>query len=76
MEKSYKRRNYYQKPGGKNFNNWNNNKKKFKNYLTAGMTGFLCTCNFQNREKDCIRESLKLLEEYTEKLAEPSSVSI
>ncbi|XP_043267424.1 THUMP domain-containing protein 1 homolog [Venturia canescens] len=38
--------------------------KRSKQYtLETGMTGFLCTCNF--REKECIRDAYKILEEFS-----------
>ncbi|XP_051167746.1 THUMP domain-containing protein 1 homolog [Leptopilina boulardi] len=48
--------------------NWySNNYKKRKQFsFEPGMKGFLCTCNF--REKDCIRDVYKLLNEYSDKL--------
>ena len=41
-------------------------KKRKEFSLDAGMKGFLCTCNF--REKDCIRDVYKLLNEFSDKL--------
>lgn len=48
--------------------NWysNNYKKRRQFSFEPGMKGFLCTCNF--REKDCIRDVYKLLNEYSDKL--------
>lgn len=38
-------------------------RKNFKQLsLESGMTGFLCTCNF--REKECVRDAYRLLEEF------------
>lgn len=76
MDKSYKRKNFNNRPnhGRGGYNNWNN--KKFKNYLQPGMKGFLCTCN--TREKDCIRESQNILDEYADRVLqsiEPSKES-
>ncbi|XP_046660332.1 THUMP domain-containing protein 1 homolog [Homalodisca vitripennis] len=68
MDQSYKRKNnYYNKPGrGRgDSSNWNN-KRKFKHYLQPGLKGFICTCNM--REKDCVRESYNILNEYADKL--------
>ncbi|KAK0095286.1 hypothetical protein PV326_008783 [Microctonus aethiopoides] len=50
---------------------WHNtgygNQKKSKQFsMECGMTGFLCTCNF--REKDCIREAYRILEEYDDEI--------
>jgi len=42
-------------------------KKKFKDnrfMLQSDMKGFLCTCNFG--EKDCQKEAINLLREYSE----------
>lgn len=39
-------------------------KKRKQLNLEAGMTGFLCTCNF--REKDCVRDAYKLLNEFAD----------
>ncbi|RZC38458.1 THUMP domain containing protein [Asbolus verrucosus] len=39
--------------------------------LEANLKGFLCSCN--NREKDCIRESYNLLNQYADKLYPSSS---
>lgn len=33
------------------------------------MTGFLCTCNF--REKECVRDAYKILEEFSSELYGP-----
>ncbi|XP_054288993.1 THUMP domain-containing protein 1 homolog [Macrosteles quadrilineatus] len=73
MEKkqNYKRKNYYHKPGGGGTgggsNNWNN-KRKFKNYLQPGIKGFMCTCNAKFREKECVKESINILNEYADKI--------
>ncbi|XP_033211591.1 THUMP domain-containing protein 1 homolog [Belonocnema kinseyi] len=47
--------------------NWySNTQKKRKQFvLEAGMKGFLCTCNFQ--EKNCIRDAYRLLNEFADK---------
>lgn len=48
------------------------NPKKRKEYnLEPGLKGFLCFCNF--REKDCLREAMNLLEEYNNKLTSITS---
>uniref|UniRef100_A0A1B6L819 THUMP domain-containing protein n=1 Tax=Graphocephala atropunctata TaxID=36148 RepID=A0A1B6L819_9HEMI len=66
MDKSYKRKNnYHNKPGRGGYSNWNN-KRKFNHYLQPGLKGFVCTCNM--REKDCVRESYNILNEYADKL--------
>ncbi|XP_058831631.1 THUMP domain-containing protein 1 homolog [Topomyia yanbarensis] len=49
-------RNYYAKAYGSHR----------KNYLEPGQHGFLVTCNM--REKDCIRDSFRLLNEYADEL--------
>ncbi|XP_015610113.1 THUMP domain-containing protein 1 homolog isoform X2 [Cephus cinctus] len=46
--------------------NKNYQKKRRQYVLEPGMTGFLCTCNF--REKDCIRDAYKLLNEFADEL--------
>lgn len=48
---------------------WNkeSNQKKRKHFtLETGMTGFLCTCNF--REKDCVRDAYKILNEFADEI--------
>lgn len=73
MDKSYKRKgNYYR--GGGSSNNWNNSKKKHRNYLAPGMKGFICTCNF--REKECVKESYNILNEYADEIFEVDEVSL
>ncbi|XP_008558968.1 THUMP domain-containing protein 1 homolog [Microplitis demolitor] len=47
----------------------NNSNKKSKFSLEVGLSGFLCTCNF--REKECIRDTYRLLEEFDGKFNEP-----
>ncbi|KAF7417434.1 hypothetical protein HZH68_000087 [Vespula germanica] len=55
-----KRRKYY-------FPNKESNQKKRRHLtLETGMTGFLCTCNF--REKDCVRDAYKLLNEFADEI--------
>lgn len=44
------------------------NKRKNVNKIEPGMTGFLCTCNSKLKEKDCMRESYNLLNEFADKL--------
>lgn len=46
-------------------------KPKRSNYLEAGLKGFLCTCNF--REKECVRESYNLLNEYADRFCDGES---
>ncbi|KAI4480418.1 hypothetical protein M0802_012977 [Mischocyttarus mexicanus] len=49
--------------------NKESNLKKFKLLnIETGMTGFLCTCNF--REKDCVRDAYKLLNEFADEIDE------
>lgn len=49
------------------FSNNESNQKKHKQFtLEKGMTGFLCTCNF--REKDCVRDAYKLLNEFADEI--------
>ncbi|XP_043496618.1 THUMP domain-containing protein 1 homolog [Polistes fuscatus] len=58
----YKRKKYY-------YPNKESNLKKCKLFnLETGMTGFLCTCNF--REKDCVRDAYKLLNEFADEIDE------
>ncbi|XP_043666569.1 THUMP domain-containing protein 1 homolog [Vespula pensylvanica] len=55
-----KRKKYY-------FPNKDSNQKKRRHLtLETGMTGFLCTCNF--REKDCVRDAYKLLNEFADEI--------
>ncbi|XP_012153190.2 THUMP domain-containing protein 1 [Megachile rotundata] len=57
MDVQKRKRNYY----------YNNNKKKHKQFnLEPGMRGFLCTCNY--REKDCVRDAYKLLNEFADEI--------
>lgn len=44
----------------------NNPHKRGKYNLEPGLKGFLCSCNF--REKDCVRESYNILNEYFDRL--------
>ncbi|KOC60627.1 THUMP domain-containing protein 1 [Habropoda laboriosa] len=57
-----KRKNYYH-------NNGSNQKKHKHFYLEPGMIGFLCTCNFH--EKDCVRDAYKLLNEFADEIYGP-----
>ncbi|XP_011311192.1 THUMP domain-containing protein 1 homolog [Fopius arisanus] len=41
---------------------WGCQKKSKQLYIDVGMTGFLCTCNF--KEKECIRDAYRLLESF------------
>lgn len=43
-----------------------NTKKPKQNFLDIGMKGYLCSCNF--REKDCVRESYNVLNKYADLL--------
>lgn len=60
MEGKKKRKNYFSNHG-------NDHKRRKRLSLEIGMRGFLCTCNF--REKDCVREAYNLLEEYADKIS-------
>ncbi|XP_015127807.1 THUMP domain-containing protein 1 homolog [Diachasma alloeum] len=42
---------------------WGGHKKQKQLSIEVGMTGFLCTCNF--KEKDCIRDAYRLLESFS-----------
>lgn len=59
---------------------WNNyyskdQRKKKQAYIESGMKGFLCTCNF--REKECIKDAYKLLEKFeTELINDDNSVAV
>jgi tRNA acetyltransferase TAN1 len=59
MKGNKKRKNYFSKQG-------TDQKRKKGLTLESGMKGFLCTCNF--RERDCIREAYNLLNEYSDKI--------
>ncbi|XP_012342033.1 THUMP domain-containing protein 1 homolog [Apis florea] len=49
------------------FHNHGNNKKKRKQFnLEPGMKGFLCTCNFS--EKECVRDAYKILNEFADEI--------
>jgi len=56
----------YQKRKKPNFYGSQKPKKKREFVLKPGLKGFLCTCN--SREKDCIRESYNILNEYADSL--------
>lgn len=49
------------------YKNLHNRKKRFY-HLQPGYSGFLCTCNSKQREKDCIREAYNILNEFADKL--------
>ncbi|XP_076649241.1 THUMP domain-containing protein 1 [Halictus rubicundus] len=59
MDVQRKKKNYYQ-------NNGNNQKRRKQFSLEPGLTGFLCTCNF--REKDCVRDAYKILNEFADQI--------
>lgn len=59
MDVQRKKKNYYQ-------NNVNNQKRRKQFSLEPGLTGFLCTCNF--REKDCVRDAYKILNEFADQM--------
>lgn len=61
MDNKRKSRNYY------NQGNYQKRSKQFN--IDIGMSGFLCTCNF--REKECVRDAYKLLNEYDEIVNSP-----
>ena len=67
MEGKKKRKNYFSNQG-------NDGKKRKRLMLECGMKGFLCTCNF--REKDCVREAYNLLNEYAEKVYGPTEKQV
>jgi tRNA acetyltransferase TAN1 len=56
----------YQKRKKPNFYSSQKARKKREFVLKPGLKGFLCTCN--SREKDCIRESYNILNEYADSL--------
>lgn len=56
------------------FNNKNKNyyvQKSKRQFLESGQHGFLATCNF--REKDCVRESYNILNQYADELYGPQT---
>ncbi|XP_076672702.1 THUMP domain-containing protein 1 homolog [Andrena cerasifolii] len=57
MDIQKRKKSYYQ-------NNSRDQKKRKQFNLEPGMMGFLCTCNF--REKDCVRDAYKLLNEFAD----------
>ncbi|KZC08338.1 THUMP domain-containing protein 1 [Dufourea novaeangliae] len=59
MDVQKRKKHYYQ-------NNSNNQKKRKQLSLEAGTMGFLCTCNF--REKDCVRDAYKLLNQFADEI--------
>ncbi|XP_076247491.1 THUMP domain-containing protein 1 [Calliopsis andreniformis] len=59
MDIQKRKKNYYQ-------NNGNTQKKRKQFILEPGITGFLCTCNFH--EKDCVRDAYKLLNEFADEI--------
>ncbi|XP_012283361.1 THUMP domain-containing protein 1 homolog [Orussus abietinus] len=54
------------------FSNYGNQKRRKQFVLESGMTGFLCTCNF--REKDCVRDAYKILDKYSIQLYGPEGI--
>lgn len=63
MDLQKKKRNYYSTIA-------NNHKKRRQLTLESGMTGFLCTCNF--RQKDCVRDAYKILTEFSDENVKPN----
>ncbi|XP_031840584.1 THUMP domain-containing protein 1 [Nomia melanderi] len=59
MDVQKKKKHYYQNSG-------NSHKKRKQFSLEPGSMGFLCTCNF--REKDCVRDAYKLLNEFADEI--------
>ncbi|CAL7936343.1 unnamed protein product [Xylocopa violacea] len=52
------------------FHNHGYNQKKHKQFnLEPGMKGFLCTCNFS--EKECVRDAYKILNEFADEIYGP-----
>ncbi|XP_076760014.1 THUMP domain-containing protein 1 homolog [Xylocopa sonorina] len=52
------------------FQNHGYNQKKHKQFnLEPGMKGFLCTCNFS--EKECVRDAYKILNEFADEIYGP-----
>lgn len=57
------------------FHNHGNNKKKHKQFnLEPGMKGFLCTCNFS--EKECVRDAYKILNEFADEIYGLDSIKV
>lgn len=57
------------------FQNNNYNQKKRKQFsLESGMKGFLCTCNFS--EKECVRDAYKLLNEFADEIYGPDTTKV
>ncbi|XP_046399010.1 THUMP domain-containing protein 1 homolog isoform X3 [Ischnura elegans] len=54
---NYKRKNYFRQN--------DNQRKRYDEFLEAGLKGFICTCNFS--EDQCKREAYNILNEYSEK---------
>lgn len=50
----------------------NNYKKRKQLILEPGMTGFLCTCNFH--EKECVTDAYKLLNLFTDEESDTNKV--
>ncbi|XP_078041477.1 THUMP domain-containing protein 1 [Augochlora pura] len=59
MDVQRKKKNYYQ-------SNSNNKRRRKQSSLEPGLVGFLCTCNF--REKDCVRDAYELLNEFADQM--------
>ncbi|PNF43257.1 hypothetical protein B7P43_G14895 [Cryptotermes secundus] len=64
----------YQKRKKPNFYSSQKPRKKREFVLKPGLKGFLCTCN--NRERDCIRESYNILNEYADRLYGEDKASV
>lgn len=64
----------YQKRKKPNFYSSQKARKKREFVLKPGLKGFLCTCN--SREKDCIRESYNILNEYADSLYGEDKASV
>ncbi|XP_071878219.1 THUMP domain-containing protein 1 homolog [Bombus fervidus] len=61
---------YVQKRKESYFHNHNYNQKRRKQFsLEPGIKGFLCTCNFS--EKECVRDAYKLLNEFADEIYGP-----
>lgn len=49
-------------------------KKRKQFYLEPGMKGFLCTCNFS--EKECVRDAYKLFNEFADEIYGPDTIKV
>lgn len=65
MGKHKRQKNYY-------LNSAKRQKQQHNHVLRSGLKGFLCTCNFH--ERDCVREAYNLLNQFADRLYGPEDL--